>query len=172
MPELIPVLSKDEIRKMVSVLARKISLEYEGRPLVLIGVLKGAFVFLADLTRNITIPHEIDFLRAASYGSGTTSSETIKLTKKVETELQGKDVLLVEDIIDTGITLEYLIEYVKSLQPASLKVCTLIDKHQRRRKEIKIDFAAHIVQEGFLVGYGMDYAEKYRNLPEIYHLKL
>jgi len=172
MPELVPVLSKDEIREMISVLARKISSEYKGRPLVLIGVLKGAFVFLADLTRNITIPHEIDFLGAASYGSGTTSSETIKLTKSIETELQGKDVLLVEDIIDTGITLEYLIEYVKSLQPASIKVCTLIDKHQRRRKEIKIDFAAHIVQEGFLVGYGMDYAEKYRNLPEIYHLKL
>jgi hypoxanthine phosphoribosyltransferase len=172
MPELIPVLSKDEIREMVSVLAREISSEYKGRPLVLIGVLKGAFVFLADLTRNITIPHEIDFLRAASYGSGTTSSETIKLTKNVETKLQGKDILLVEDIIDTGITLEYLIEYVKSLQPASIKVCTLIDKHQRRRKEIKIDFAAHIAQEGFLVGYGMDYAEGYRNLPEIYHLKL
>ncbi len=172
MPELVPVLSKDEIREMISVLARKISSEYKGRPLVLIGVLKGAFVFLADLTRNITIPHEIDFLGAASYGSGTTSSETIKLTKSIETKLQGKDVLLVEDIIDTGITLEYLIEYVKSLQPASIKVCTLIDKHQRRRKKIKIDFAAHIVQEGFLVGYGMDYAEKYRNLPEIYHLKL
>jgi hypoxanthine phosphoribosyltransferase len=172
MPELVPVLSKDEIREMISVLARKISSEYKGRPLVLIGVLKGAFVFLADLTRNITIPHEIDFLGATSYGSGTTSSETIKLTKSIETKLQGKDVLLVEDIIDTGITLEYLIEYVKSLQPASIKVCTLIDKHQRRRKEIKIDFAAHIVQEGFLVGYGMDYAEKYRNLPEIYHLKL
>ncbi len=172
MPELVPVLSKDEIREMISELARKISSEYKGRPLVLIGVLKGAFVFLADLTRNITIPHEIDFLGAASYGSGTTSSETIKLTKSIETKLQGKDVLLVEDIIDTGITLEYLIEYVKSLQPASIKVCTLIDKHQRRRKKIKIDFAAHIVQEGFLVGYGMDYAEKYRNLPEIYHLKL
>ncbi|MBA4368656.1 MAG: hypoxanthine phosphoribosyltransferase [Desulfobacterium sp.] len=172
MPELVPVLSKDEIREMVSVLARKISSEYEGRSLVLIGVLKGAFIFLADLTRNITIPHEIDFLRAASYGSGTTSSEKIKLTKKVETKLHGKDVLLVEDIIDTGITLEYLIEYVKSLQPASIKVCTLIDKHQRRQKEIKIDYAAHIVQEGFLVGYGMDYAEGYRNLPDIYHLKL
>jgi hypoxanthine phosphoribosyltransferase len=172
MPELIPVLSKDEIREMVSVLAQKISSVYEGRSLVLIGVLKGAFVFLADLTRNITIPHEIDFLRAASYGSGTTSSEKIKLTKKVETRLQGKDVLLVEDIIDTGITLEYLLEYVKSLQPASIKVCTLIDKQQRRRKEIKIDYAAHITHEGFLVGYGMDYAEGYRNLPEIYHLKL
>ncbi len=172
MPELVPVLSKDEIQEMVSALAREISSEYEGRSLVLIGVLKGAFVFLADLTRNITIPHEIDFLRAASYGSGTTSSETIKLTKNIETKLQGKDVLLVEDIIDTGITLEYLIKYVKSLQPASIKVCTLIDKYQRRRKEIKIDFAAHIAQDGFFVGYGMDYAEGYRNLPEIYHLKL
>lgn len=172
MPELVPVLSKDEIREMVSGLAQKISLDYKGRPLVLIGVLKGAFVFLADLTRNITIPHEIDFLRAASYGSGTSSSEKIKLTKKVETDLQGKDVLLVEDIIDTGLTLAYLMEYIKRRKPNTIKVCTLIDKHQRRQKEIKIDYAGHVAQEGFLVGYGLDYAENYRNLPEIYHLKL
>ena len=172
MPELVPVLSKDEICEMVFGLAQKISLDYEGRPLVLIGVLKGAFVFLADLTRNITIPHEIDFLRAASYGSGTSSSEKIKLTKEVETDLQGKDVLLVEDIIDTGFTLAFLVEYIKSLKPATVKICTLIDKHQRRRKEISIDYAGHITQEGFLVGYGLDYAEHYRNLPGIYHLKL
>jgi len=172
MPELVPVLSKDDIRKMVSVLAQKISFDYESRSLVLIGVLKGAFVFLADLTRDITIPHEIDFLRAASYGSGTSSSETITLTKKIETDIQGKDVLLVEDIIDTGLTLSYLLEYVKSLQPETIKVCTLIDKRQRRQKEIQVDYAAHVTQEGFLVGYGLDYAEKYRNLPEIYHLKL
>ena len=172
MPELVPVLSKDDIRKMVSVLAQKISFDYESRSLVLIGVLKGAFVFLADLTRDITIPHEIDFLRAASYGSGTSSSETITLTKKIETDIQGKDVLLVEDIIDTGLTLSYLLEYVKRLQPNTIKVCTLIDKRQRRQKEIQVDYAAHVTQEGFLVGYGLDYAEKYRNLPEIYHLKL
>jgi hypoxanthine phosphoribosyltransferase len=172
MPELVPVLSKDDIREMVSVLAQKISLDYEGRSLVLIGVLKGAFVFLADLSRKITTPHKIDFLRAASYGSGTSSSETIKLTKEVEIDLQGKDVLLVEDIIDTGLTLAYLLEYVKRLKPVTIKVCTLIDKRQRRQKEIKIDYAAYITKEGFLVGYGLDYAEDYRNLPEIYHLKL
>jgi hypoxanthine phosphoribosyltransferase len=172
MPELVPVLSKDEIHNLVFGLAQKISLDYQGRPLVLIGVLKGAFVFLADLTRNITIPHEIDFLRAASYGSGTSSSEKIKLTKEVETDLQGKDVLLVEDIIDTGLTMACLMEYIKKLKPNTIKVCTFIDKHQRRRKDIKIDYTGHIAKEGFLVGYGLDYAESYRNLPGIYHLKL
>ena len=172
MPELVPVLSRDDIHNIVSGLARKISVDYEGRELVLIGVLKGAFIFLADLTRNITIPHEIDFLRAASYGSGTSSSEKIILTKEVETNLQDKEVLLVEDIIDTGITLAYLVEYIKRFKPAGVKICTLIDKRQRRQKEMPIDYAGFTAEKGFLVGYGLDYAEKYRNLPEIYHLKL
>jgi hypoxanthine phosphoribosyltransferase len=172
MPELVPILSKDDIHNIVSGLARKISTDYSGRELVLIGVLKGAFIFLADLSRNITIPHEIDFLRAASYGSGTSSSEKIKLTKEVEANLQGKNVLLVEDIIDTGITLSYLVAYIQRFNPAGVKICTLIDKRHRRRKEVSIEYAGYAAEEGFLVGYGLDYAEKYRNLPEIYHLKL
>ena len=172
MPELVPVLSKEDINRMISALAKEISADYEGRTLILIGVLKGAFIFLADLVRNLTVPVEIDFLRVSSYESSTSSSEKIKLTKKIENDLQGKDVLIVEDIIDTGLTIEYLIQYVKSLNPLSVGVCTLIDKVERRRKDVKINYAAHKALKGFFVGYGLDYAENYRNLPEIYDLKL
>jgi len=172
MPELVPVLSKEDINRMISALAKEISADYEGHALILIGVLKGAFIFLADLVRNLTVPVEVDFLRVSSYESSTSSSEKIKLTKKIENDLQGKDVLIVEDIIDTGLTIEYLIQYVKSLNPLSVGVCTLIDKVERRRKDVKINYAAHKVLKGFFVGYGLDYAENYRNLPEIYDLKL
>jgi len=172
MPELVPVLSKEDINRMISALAKEISTDYEGRKLILIGVLKGAFVFLADIIRNLTIPVEVDFLRVSSYESSTSSSEKIKLTKKVENDLLGKDVLIVEDIIDTGFTIEYLIQYIKSLNPCSVSVCTLIDKVERRRKGVKINYAAYTAQKGFFVGYGLDYAENYRNLPEIYDLKL
>jgi hypoxanthine phosphoribosyltransferase len=172
MPELFPVLSKEDINRMISALAKEISADYEGRTLILIGVLKGAFIFLADLIRKLTIPVEVDFLRISSYESRTSSSEKIKLTKKIENDLQGKDVLIVEDIIDTGLTIEYLIQYVKSLNPLSVGVCTLIDKVERRRRGVKINYTAHKVLKGFFVGYGLDYAENYRNLPEIYDLKL
>jgi hypoxanthine phosphoribosyltransferase len=172
MPELVPVLSKEDINRMISALAKEISTDYKGRTLVLVGVLKGAFIFLADLIRNLTVPVEVDFLRVSSYESSTSSSEKIKLTKKIENDLQGKDVLIVEDIIDTGLTIEYLIQYVESLNPLSVDVCTLIDKVERRRKNVKIKYAAYKAPKGFLVGYGLDYAENYRNLPEIYDLKL
>jgi len=172
MPELVPVLSKEDINRMISALAKEISTDYEGRKLILIGVLKGAFIFLADLVRNLTIPVEVDFLRVSSYKSDTSSSEKIKLTKKIENDLQGKDVLIVEDIIDTGFTIEYLIRYIQSLNPFSVAVCALIDKIERRRKGVKIEYAAYKAQQGFFVGYGLDYAENYRNLPEIYDLKL
>lgn len=172
MPELFPVLSKEDINRMISALAKEISADYEGRTLILIGVLKGAFIFLADLIRKLTIPVEVDFLRVSSYKSGTSSSEKIKLTKKIENDLQGKEVLIVEDIIDTGLTIEYLIQYVKSLNPLSVGVCTLIDKVERRKRGVKINYTAYKALKGFFVGYGLDYAELYRNLPEIYDLKL
>ena len=172
MPELFPVLSKEDINRMISALAKEISADYEGRTLILIGVLKGAFIFLADLIRKLTIPVEVDFLRISSYESRTSSTEKIKLTKKIENDVQGKDLLIVEDIIDTGLTIEYLIQYVKSLNPLSVGVCTLIDKIERRRRGVKINYTAHTALKGFFVGYGLDYAENYRNLPEIYDLKL
>ena len=171
MPELISVLNKDDIAKTVQILAQRISSEYLDRELILVGVLKGAFVFLADLIRQITIPMEVDFIRVASYGGGTSSSETIRLSKDIELDIVDKDLLIIEDIIDTGLTLSWLIDYFKSLGPKTVKVCALLDKYERRKCDVDIDFVGHVVDKGFLVGYGLDYAEKYRNLPEIYHLK-
>ena len=172
MPELIPVLKKSDINNMVAQVARRISSDYQDHELILIGVLKGAFVFLSDLMLNLSIPVQVDFIRVASYGSDTSSSGRINLTKAVEIDLKNKDVLVVEDIVDTGLTLSYIIDYLKSFKPKTVKVCTLLDKRQRRQADVKVDYACHIVTEGFLVGYGLDYDEDYRNLPEIYHLQL
>jgi len=171
MPELIPFLQKDSIDKMVAEVARKISSDYKNRELVLIGVLKGAFIFLADLARHLTIPVKIDFVRVASYGSGTSSSGNIRLTKEIEIDIKNKDVLIVEDIADTGLTLTYLIDYLNSFGPNTVKVCSLLDKIERRKTKIKIDYTCHAVEKGFLVGYGIDYNEDYRQLPDIYCLK-
>lgn len=172
MAELIPVLKQDDIQKRISVIARRISADYKDRELVLIGVLKGAFIFLSDLIRQLTIPVQIDFISAHSYGASTFSSGNICLTKGLDIEVANKDVLIVEDIVDTGLTLSRLVDYIKSLGPASVKVCALINKLERRESELKIDYVCHVVKKGFLVGYGLDYAENYRNLPEVYCLKL
>jgi hypoxanthine phosphoribosyltransferase len=172
MPELIPVLKRNDINNMVAQVARRISSDYQDHELILIGVLKGAFVFLSDLMLNLSIPVQVDFIRVASYGSDTSSSGRINLTKAIEIDVKSKDVLVVEDIVDTGLTLSYIIDYLKSFQPKTVKVCTLLDKRQRRQANVKIDYACHIVNEGFLVGYGLDYDEDYRDLPEIYHLQL
>jgi len=172
MPEFIPVLKKDEINKLVIDVARKISSDYMDRELVLIGVLKGAFVFLSDLIRNLTIPVKIDFVGISSYGNETSSSGKIQITKSIEVNIKNKNVLVVEDIIDSGLTSAWLVDYLKSFQPETVNVCTLIDKRERRETQTQIDYTCHVVKEGFLIGYGLDYAEDYRNLPEIYHLKL
>lgn len=172
MPELIPVLKKSEIDKIVADTARRISADYKNSELVLVGILKGAFIFLSDLARQLSIPVKIDFIRASSYGGETSSSGKIRLTKELETDIRDRDVLLVEDIVDTGLTLTCLIEYLKSFGPKSVKVCAFLDKRERREKEVTVDYICKVVEEGFLVGYGLDYAEDYRSLPEIYHLKL
>ena len=172
MPELIPVLNKNDIDNMVARVARKISSDYQDRELILIGILKGAFVFLSDLVRHLTIPVKVDFIRVCSYGSDVSSSGNIRLTKEIEIDVNNKDVLLVEDIVDTGLTLSFIIDYLKTFNPKTVKICSLLDKHERRSENIKIDYACHKVAEGFLVGYGLDYNENYRNLAEIYHLKL
>ena len=172
MPDLIPVLTKDEIERKISSMARRISYDYKDREPVLVAVLKGAFVFLSDLIRQLTIPVKIDFIRACSYGSNTSSSGNIQLTKGLEIDVKDKDLLIIEDIVDTGLTLSWLVNYLQSFGPESVRVCTLLDKLERRKADIKIDYACHVVERGFLVGYGLDYAEDYRYLPEIYHLKL
>jgi hypoxanthine phosphoribosyltransferase len=171
MPDLIPVLTKSDIRHIVKRLGQQISLDYQGREPILIAVLKGSFVFLSDLIRQLTIPVKIDFLRAASYGADTTSSGKIELTKEIELNIQHQDVLIVEDIVDTGLTLTRLVDYLGSFGPRSIKICTLIDKKERRLVQTRIDYVGQTVAEGFLVGYGLDYAEGYRNLPDIYHLE-
>jgi hypoxanthine phosphoribosyltransferase len=172
MPELIPVLRAVEIDRRVKALAERISADYQGRKLILIAVLKGAFVFLADLVRHLDIPVKIDFLHASSYGSGTDSSGRIRCAKDPEMDIRDRDVLLVEDIVDTGNTLRWILNQLSSLQPRSLRVCALVDKRERREGEVTIDYCGHVTGEGFLVGYGMDYAEDYRHLPDIFRLEM
>ena len=172
MPDLIPVLSAQEIDVLVSDLAQRISSDYHGRELVLVGVLKGAFIFLSDLVRKLTIPVKIDFVQAASYGSSATSCGQIRLAMEIGVDIKGCDILLVEDIVDTGITVGSLLDYLRSFQPRSVAVCALINKRERREREVPVAYIGRGIEKGFLVGYGLDYAEDYRHLPGIFHLKL
>ncbi|PIE74611.1 MAG: hypoxanthine phosphoribosyltransferase [Deltaproteobacteria bacterium] len=171
MSNLVPVLSEQEIDKKVSLIAKNISKDYKDKDLVLVGVLKGSFIFLADLARKLSIDCQIDFIGASSYGMSEKSSGNIKITKDINIDIKGKDLILVEDIIDTGLTVEYLKNYLKNMGAESIKVCTLIDKYERRDISLNADYACHKINEGFIVGYGIDYAEQYRNLPAIYHIK-
>ncbi|MBN2516787.1 MAG: hypoxanthine phosphoribosyltransferase [Deltaproteobacteria bacterium] len=160
--------SKETIEKRVQEIAQTLSDDYRGRDVVLICILKGAFIFLADLSRHMAIPHMIDFMRVASYGSGTVSSGKITVTKDIETDIEGKDVVIVEDIIDTGITLAFLKNKLQEKTPRSLKICALLDKKARREVEIDADYVGFSMDEGFVVGYGLDFDEKFRSLPDIY----
>lgn len=172
MPEFIEVLSKEEIESGVKKVAARISEDYRDCELVLVGALKGSFIFMADLARALSIQAKIDFIGVSSYGSGATTTGNIKVTKELGMDIKDKDVLIVEDIVDTGLTLEYIIEYLNGFGPRSVRVCTLLDKKERRETNICVDYACHMIPEGFLVGYGLDYAEEYRNMSAIYHLKL
>jgi len=171
MPELSLFLDREAIRRLVADLAGRIAADYQGRRPVLIGVLKGAFVFLSDLIRRLTIPVSIDFIGVSSYGARTVSSGKIRLTKPVDTDLEGKDVLLVEDIVDSGFTLSFLKDHIEGLGAKSVKVCALLDKRERREESVVIDYTGLTVKEGFLVGYGLDFGEDFRYLPEIHLLK-
>lgn len=171
MPEFILVFSQEEISRQVQKTGQKISADYKDKDLVLIGILKGSFVFMADLSRQIDIDHDIDFIGASSY-EGTTSKGQLSFTKKPDLDLAGRDVLLVEDIVDTGHTLFKIVEFIHLLSPGSIKLCSLIDKHERREVNIKVDYSCFSLDKGFIIGYGLDYNEKYRNLPAIYDLKL
>ncbi|HEB50637.1 MAG TPA: hypoxanthine phosphoribosyltransferase [Desulfobulbus sp.] len=155
------------IERRVMEIGREIGRDYAGRQLVLLGILNGAFIFMADLARAIDIELEIDFIRVASYGNATSSSGTIRMSKEPELDLAGKDVVLVEDIVDTGTTIAWLRDYFASHDAASVRICALIDKKERRQSEVEVHYRGFTVEGGFLVGYGLDYAEKYRNLPDI-----
>ena len=165
------LIPRKSIEKRVKELANQISLDYEGRDPVLIGVLKGVIFFLADLARELSIPAKIDFIRAASYGSGMTSGRTIQLTKGIEIPIQGKPVILVEDIVDTGLTLTHIVPEVERKAPESIRVCTLIEKLERQEIKVPIDYCGFRIKEGFIIGYGLDFDEKYRNLPDLYVLR-
>ncbi len=171
MPEFIPLISEEEINTRVQETGEQITKDYKDLDLVMIGVLKGSFIFLADLSRKISIDHEIDLIGASSY-DGTSSSGQIVFTKKPDLELKGRDILLVEDIVDTGNTLLKIVDFIQLLNPRSIKICSLIDKHERREVEINVTYSCFSLEKGFIVGYGLDYNEKYRNLPAIYDLKL
>ena len=137
---------------------------------MVVGVLKGAFLFMADLVREMSIPVTVDFVRVSSYGAGTESSGAITLTKEVEVDIRDKHVIIVEDIVDSGLTVAHLIRHFETGGAAGVSVCSLIDKRERRQVDVTVDYACHTVESGFLVGYGLDYDEAYRDLPEVYHL--
>jgi hypoxanthine phosphoribosyltransferase len=168
---LVLLYSRDQIARRVRELAAVISADYAGRDLVLIGILRGAFVFLADLVRQLTIPVVVDFVGAASYGSRTQTSGKVAITKDIQVPISGRYLLLVEDIEDTGITLQAIQTKLEKLGPRSIKVCTLIDKHERRLVDLQVDYVGFKITQGFVVGYGIDYAEQYRSLPDIYRIE-
>lgn len=165
------IVTRQQIHDRVAVLGSRIRADYADKNLVLIGILNGAFIFLADLARAIDLELEVDFIRVASYGDATSTTGTITLSKKPELELQGKDILLVEDIVDTGTTMHWLYDYFARYEPASVKTCTLIDKHERRQTEVSVDYAGFTLNKGFLIGYGLDYAQKFRNLPAVHSMR-
>lgn len=165
------VLSDADISKRVKELGMEISRNFRKKELLVIGVLNGAFIFTADLVRRISIPVKIDFIRVASYGNETSPSPNISLTKKNEIPIASQDILLVEDIVDTGRTTAWLKEYFQKQTSGSISICALIDKKERREKEITIDYTGFQIPRGFLIGYGLDYAEEFRHYPDIYHLE-
>ncbi|MEN6374986.1 MAG: hypoxanthine phosphoribosyltransferase [Smithella sp.] len=163
--------SRDEIQRRVGEIASQISTDYKGRELIVIGVLKGAFIFMADLIRAMSIPCKVDFVRVASYGAGQENAGRSVLTKDIETSIKGRDILIVEDIVDTGLTLTYLVNWLKERNPASLKVCAFLDKRRRRKVSFEADYVGFTIDDGFVVGYGLDFNEQARFLPEVYIIK-
>ena len=168
MAETVRVLvEEEEVDKRIRDLGEQISKDYEGKEVHLICVLKGGAFFMCELAKRITVPVSMDFMSVSSYGDGTASSGVVKIAKDLDETLEGKDVLIVEDIIDSGRTLSYLIGSLKKRGPKSLRLCTLLDKPERRVKDVKVDYVGFNIPDEFVVGYGLDYAQKYRNLPYI-----
>ena len=162
------LISEEEVTKRIKEVAQQIVADYEGRPLHLICILKGGVFFTCELAKRITLPLSLDFMSVSSYGSGTKSSGVVKIVKDLDEPIEGKDVLIVEDIIDSGNTLSYLIEVLKQRNPKSIELCTLLDKPERRvKKQVQVKYTCFTVPDEFIVGYGLDYDQKYRNLPYI-----
>ncbi len=163
--------SEEELKAKCAEMGAQITHDYEGKNLLLVTVLKGAVVYLTDLMRNIDLPCSIDFMVVSSYGSGTESSGVVKIVKDLDQDLTGKDILIVEDILDSGMTLSYLKKLLQSRNPSSIRIATLMDKPARRKVDLKADYAGFEVPDEFVVGYGLDFDEKYRNLPYVGILK-
>jgi len=161
------LISREAIEKRVREIADAVSRDYQGRELVVIGVLKGAFIFMADLVRALRVPCVVDFVRLASYGSGSQTAGKVVLTKDLETSIRDKDILIVEDIVDTGLTLSHLVNWLKERNPRSLRVCALLDKRARRKVPFEADYVGFAIEDRFVVGYGLDFDERSRFLPDV-----
>ncbi len=163
--------NEEKIAEIVKNMGQQISKDYEGKNLLLVSVLKGSLIFMADLMRQITVPCSIDFLSVSSYGAGTNTTGEVRILKDLDASLEGKDVLVVEDILDSGVTLSYLLKNLSARNPNSIRLCTFLDKPDRRRINVHADYIGAAIPDAFIVGYGLDYAEKYRNLPFVAVLK-
>ena len=163
--------TEEELKQRVKELGEQIAADYQGKEPVLITVLRGSYIFMADLSRAINLPCVIDFMSVSSYGKGTSSSGQVKIIKDLSENIEGRDVIVVEDILDSGNTLSSLLELLVTRKPASVRLCTLLDKPERRVKNIEADYCGFTIPDAFVVGYGLDYAEKYRNLPYVGILK-
>jgi hypoxanthine phosphoribosyltransferase len=161
------LIEADVLQNRIVELGAEVSREYEGRDLLLVGVLKGAVFFMADLMRELTVPCEIDFMAISSYGAGTDSSGVVRILKDLDANISGRDVLVVEDIIDSGLTLSYLMRSLKARKPASLEICALLTKPGRREIDVPVKFVGFEIPNRFVIGYGLDFAERYRNLPYV-----
>ena len=165
------LISREEIEKTVARIGAEISRDYAGKEPMMISVLKGAFIFMADLVRHVTVPCSVDFMSVSSYGKGTRTSGEVQIIKDLDTNIEGKHVIVVEDILDSGVTLSYLLELLHARRPASIALFALFDKPKRHKVELELAYKGIEVPDEFIVGYGLDYAEKYRNLPDVCVLK-
>ncbi len=165
------LIDEAELQKIVKRLGAEITKDFKGKDVLLIGILKGSVVFMADLMREIELPCNIDFMAVSSYGKGTESTGRVRINKDLDNDIQGKDIIIIEDILDSGKTLYYIRDILSARKPNSIKICTLFDKPERREADIKADYVGSLVPNEFIVGYGLDYAEYYRNLPFIGVLK-
>jgi hypoxanthine phosphoribosyltransferase len=161
------LVQQDELAHRVDVLAKQISADYAGERLLLVGVLKGAMFFLSDLMRRLEVDCEVDFMAVASYGSSTDSSGVVRILKDLDASIEGREVLIIEDIVDSGLTLSYLLRTLKAREPASVEVCALLEKPERRKVDLPIRYSGFEIPNKFVIGYGLDHAERYRNLPYV-----
>ena len=159
--------SEEQLKERVAQIAAQIDRDYAGKELMLVSVLRGSFIFMADLVRAITVPCTVDFMAVSSYGAGTVSSGQVQITKDLSEDITGRHLLVVEDILDSGNTLSYLLEVLRARKPASIRLCTLLYKPERRVKPVQLDYTGFTIPDAFVVGYGLDYDEHYRNLPYI-----